>query len=35
MIALYGNSFTVVGTLRKSFTVFDAAVLVPLADAER
>lgn len=32
-IALYGNSFDVVGTLEKSFTVFDAAVVVPLEDA--
>ncbi len=32
-IALYGNSFTVVGSLEKSFTIFDAAVVVPLGDA--
>ncbi len=32
-IALYGSSYAVVGTLAKSFTVFDAAVVVPLADA--
>lgn len=33
-IALYGNSFTVVGTIAKSFTIFDAAIVVPLADAQ-
>jgi len=33
VIALYGSSFDVVGTLAKSFTVFDAAVVVPLEDA--
>jgi len=33
-IALYGNSFTVVGALEKSFTIFDAAIVVPLADAQ-
>lgn len=33
-IALYGNSFTVVGSLEKSFTIFDAAIVVPLADAQ-
>ncbi len=32
-IALYGNSFTVVGALEKSFTIFDAAIVVPLPDA--
>ena len=34
LIALYGNSFTVVGELGKSFTIFDAAVIVPLSDAQ-
>jgi len=34
VLALYGNSFTIVGTIAKSFTVFDAAVVVPLADAQ-
>ena len=34
VIALYGNSFTVIGTIAKSFTVFDAAVVVPLPDAQ-
>ena len=34
VIALYGSSFTVVGELAKSFTVFDAAVIVPLSDAQ-
>ncbi|GAC1307363.1 MAG: ABC transporter permease [Vulcanimicrobiaceae bacterium] len=34
VVALYGNSFTVVGTIEKSFTIFDAAVVVPLADAQ-
>ena len=33
-IALYGNSFEIVGTIAKSFTIFDAAVVVPLADAQ-
>lgn len=33
-IALYGSSFTVVGTIAKSFTIFDAAIVVPLADAQ-
>ena len=35
LIALYGNSYTVVGIFEKSFTVFDQAVVVPLADAQR
>ena len=34
-ISLYGNSFTIVGMLEKSFTIFDAAVIVPLPDARR
>jgi putative ABC transport system permease protein len=33
-IALQGNSFTVVGVLDKTFTIFDAAVVVPFADAQ-
>jgi len=33
-IALYGNSYPVVGIIAKSFTVFDAAVVVPFADAQ-
>lgn len=33
-IALYGNSFTVIGRIAKSFTIFDAAIVVPLADAQ-
>jgi putative ABC transport system permease protein len=34
VIALYGNSYTVVGVFAKSFTLFDAAVVVPFADAQ-
>jgi putative ABC transport system permease protein len=33
-ISLYGNSFHVVGTIAKSFTIFDAAVVVPFASAQ-
>lgn len=33
-IALYGSSFAIVGTYAKSFTIFDAAVVVPFADAQ-
>jgi putative ABC transport system permease protein len=33
-IALEGNSFAVVGVLDKTFTVFDAAIVVPFADAQ-
>ncbi|MDQ6925285.1 MAG: ABC transporter permease [Candidatus Eremiobacteraeota bacterium] len=34
VIALQGNSFVVVGVLDKTFTIFDAAVVVPFADAQ-
>ncbi|HEY0614433.1 MAG TPA: FtsX-like permease family protein [Candidatus Elarobacter sp.] len=34
VIALQGNSFVVVGVLEKTFTIFDAAVVVPFADAQ-
>ena len=34
VIALYGNSFTVIGIYAKSFTLFDAAIVVPFADAQ-
>jgi putative ABC transport system permease protein len=34
VISLYGNSYTVVGVFEKSFTLFDAAVVVPFADAQ-
>ncbi len=34
VIALYGNSYTVVGVYDKSFTLFDAAIVVPFADAQ-
>jgi len=34
VIALYGNSFDVVGIIAKSFTIFDAAIVVPLVDAQ-
>ena len=34
VMALQGNSFTVVGVMEKTFTVFDAAVVVPLGDAQ-
>jgi len=33
-VSLYGNSFDVVGSFAKSFTIFDAGVIVPLADAQ-
>ena len=33
-IAIYGNSFHVVGTIEKSFTIFDAALVVPFAQAQ-
>ena len=33
VIALYGNSYTVAGVFAKSFTLFDAAIVVPFADA--
>jgi putative ABC transport system permease protein len=34
VIALYGSSYTVVGVYDKSFTLFDAAIVVPFADAQ-
>jgi putative ABC transport system permease protein len=34
VIALYGNSYTVVGVYDKSFTLFDAAIVVPFTDAQ-
>ena len=34
VLALAGNSFVVVGVLDKTFTIFDAAVVVPFADAQ-
>jgi putative ABC transport system permease protein len=34
VIALYGSSYTVVGIYDKSFTLFDAAIVVPFADAQ-
>lgn len=34
VLALEGNSFVVVGVLDKTFTIFDAAVVVPFADAQ-
>ena len=34
VIALQGSSYAVVGTLDKTFTIFDAAVVVPYADAQ-
>jgi putative ABC transport system permease protein len=34
VIALYGSSYTVVGVYEKSFTLFDAAIVVPFADAQ-
>jgi putative ABC transport system permease protein len=34
VISLYGNSYSVVGVYAKSFTVYDAAVVVPFADAQ-
>jgi len=33
-LSLYGNSYHVVGTIAKSFTLFDAAVVVPFASAQ-
>jgi putative ABC transport system permease protein len=33
-ISLYGNSFHVVGIVAKSFTIFDAAVVVPFSSAQ-
>jgi putative ABC transport system permease protein len=33
-IAIYGNSFHVVGMLEKSFTLFDAAIVVPFEAAQ-
>ncbi len=33
-IAVYGNSFHVVGIIEKSFTLFDAAIVVPFAQAQ-
>jgi putative ABC transport system permease protein len=33
-IAIYGNSFHVVGVIEKSFTLFDAAIVVPFAAAQ-
>jgi putative ABC transport system permease protein len=34
VVALQGSSFAVVGVLDKTFTIFDAAVVVPFADAQ-
>ena len=34
VIALQGNSFVVVGVLDKTFTIFDAAVVVPFTDGQ-
>lgn len=34
VIALYGNSYTIVGVFAKSFTLFDAAIVVPFVDAQ-
>ncbi len=34
VISLYGNSYTVAGVYAKSFTVYDAAIVVPFADAQ-
>lgn len=34
LISLYGNSYTVVGVFAKSFTLFDAAIVVPFVDAQ-
>ncbi len=33
-IAIYGNSFHVVGLIEKSFTLFDAAIVVPFTQAQ-
>lgn len=34
-ISIYGNSYHVVGTIAKSFTIFDASVVVPFPSAQR
>ncbi len=34
-IALYGSSYRVVGIYQQSFTIFDAAIIVPLGDGQR
>jgi putative ABC transport system permease protein len=34
VIALQGSSYEVIGVLSKTFTIFDAAVVVPFADAQ-
>jgi ABC-type antimicrobial peptide transport system permease subunit len=34
VLALQGNSFTIVGVTEKTFTIFDAAVVVPFPDAQ-
>jgi putative ABC transport system permease protein len=34
-IAIYGNSFHVVGIIEKSFTLFDAAIVVPFETAQK
>jgi putative ABC transport system permease protein len=34
VLSLQGNSFVVIGLLEKNFTIFDAAVVVPFADAQ-
>jgi len=34
VIALYGSSYTVIGVYDKSFTLFDAAIVIPFADAQ-
>ena len=34
VISLQGNSYQVSGVLKKTFTIFDAAVVVPFADAQ-
>jgi putative ABC transport system permease protein len=34
VLSLQGNSFVVAGVLEKNFTIFDAAVVVPFADAQ-
>ncbi len=34
VIALYGSSYTIIGVYEKSFTIFDAAIVVPFADAQ-
>ncbi|MDQ6781415.1 MAG: ABC transporter permease [Candidatus Eremiobacteraeota bacterium] len=35
VIALYGSSYRVAGVYQQSFTIFDAAVVVPLPEAQR